>query len=339
MLLGAAGFSYSAYRTGFMQNSMQGFSFSTVASAEGALKEVEIDFADSLGEGEMKELKVGAGDEDKVLVARYQGKIHSVGNYCSHFGAPLSTGLLFDDKVLCPWHGAGFNIVTGEIDSAPGLDGIPKFEVIERGGKYFVLVPEKLPRKESAPLTKRDPSNKTHYVVVGGGPAGLNCAETLRQSGFTGQVTLISAEDILPYDRTLLTKVLPVGDGSKFGLRSGEYLNSCDVEYKLGAKVTGVDPKAKTVTLADGSVVHYDKLCIATGGDARLPKVQGAQLENVHVLRSYQDQAAIKAKAAGSKSVAVIGASFIGSESASSLKMKYKDEMQVHLISNDEFPL
>jgi nitrite reductase/ring-hydroxylating ferredoxin subunit len=56
------------------------------------LNEIEIDFAESLKDGEMKDLKVGPGKEDKVLIARYEGKLHAVGNYCTHFGAPLNTG-------------------------------------------------------------------------------------------------------------------------------------------------------------------------------------------------------------------------------------------------------
>ncbi len=134
----------------------------------------------------MQELKVGPGDEDKVLIAKYQGKIHSVGNYCSHFGAPLNTGVLFDDKVMCPWHAAGFSVITGALEGAPGRDGIPKYNVIEKGGKYFVQVPDPLPRRQTAPMAKRDKNNHTHFVILGGGPAGLTCAETLRQSGFTG---------------------------------------------------------------------------------------------------------------------------------------------------------
>lgn len=69
------------------------------------------------------------------------------------------------------------------------------------------------------PLTKRDPKDTRNYVIIGGGAAGLNCAETLRQSGYTGKITLVSAEKMLPYDRTLLTKTLPFGDANKFVLR------------------------------------------------------------------------------------------------------------------------
>jgi nitrite reductase/ring-hydroxylating ferredoxin subunit len=91
--------------------------------------DVEIEFESELKDGEMKELKVGPKDDDKVLISRYNGKIYAVGNYCSHFGAPMSTGLMFDDKVLCPWHAAAFSVVTGAVENAPGMDGLPKFEV------------------------------------------------------------------------------------------------------------------------------------------------------------------------------------------------------------------
>ena len=56
-------------------------------------------------------------------------------------------------------------------------------------------------------------------VVIGGGAAGLSCAETLRQSDYTGEITVISSEDILPYDRTLLSKILTTGDARKLLMR------------------------------------------------------------------------------------------------------------------------
>lgn len=119
-----------------------------LASADAAFHDVEIDFAKDLNDGEMKELKVGPKDEDKVLISRIKGQLYAVGNYCSHFGAPLSTGLLFDDKVLCPWHLAAFNVTTGALEHAPGKDGLPTFKIVEKDGKHYVEVPEPLPRTE-----------------------------------------------------------------------------------------------------------------------------------------------------------------------------------------------
>lgn len=152
MFTGVAGLSYLALNnynqsSSFLQNTFKGFS-STVEAEEtkSAFKEHEIPFLDELQEGEMRELKVGPKDEDKVLISKYQGKIHSVGNFCPHFGAPLSWGVLFEDKVLCPWHGAGFNIVTGAVEGAPVLDGLPKYEVISKDGKTYVKVPDPLPK-------------------------------------------------------------------------------------------------------------------------------------------------------------------------------------------------
>ena len=106
----------------------------SIAEASEGKNEVLIPFAGKLREGNMKVLKVGEADDQKVLIARYEGKLYATGNFCSHFGVPLGGGMLFDDKVLCPAHAAGFSIITGQPENAPGLDGIPSFPVIEKDG-------------------------------------------------------------------------------------------------------------------------------------------------------------------------------------------------------------
>ena len=74
----------------------------SIPQADDGTIEVEIAFADDLEEGQMMELKVGDGKQDKVLITRHKGQVYAVGAYCTHFGFPLSKGVLFDDKVLCP---------------------------------------------------------------------------------------------------------------------------------------------------------------------------------------------------------------------------------------------
>lgn len=153
---------------------------SDVAEMEGAVKEVEIENAEHINDGEMRAVKVGEKDDDKVLVVRYEGKLHAISNKCSHFGAPLNMGLLFDDKVLCPFHSAGFNVTTGAPEFGPISDGLAKFEIIEKGGKYYVIVPDPIPHKITQHMAKRDPKNTKNFVIIGGGAAGLSCAEALR---------------------------------------------------------------------------------------------------------------------------------------------------------------
>jgi len=124
------------------------------------VSEIEIYFANEIQEGEMRALSIGPKDEDKVLIAKYQGNLHSVGNFCTHFGAPLNTGVLFDDKVKCPWHVAAFSIVTGQVEGGPAMNSIPVFEIIKKNGKSFVKIPNPLPGGKPSTLAKRDPANK-----------------------------------------------------------------------------------------------------------------------------------------------------------------------------------
>lgn len=148
--------------------------------------------------------------------------------------------MLFDDKVLCPWHAAGFSVTSGAIEYAPGLDGVPKYGISERDGKHFVRVPKELKQTQVAQMAKRDPNNRTRMVIVGGGAAGLNCAETLRQSNFTGEILVISNEKVLPYDRTLLSKALATIDASKLTTRSAEFLDEYGIEFHLGYEATDI---------------------------------------------------------------------------------------------------
>jgi apoptosis-inducing factor 3 len=205
------------------------------AMAEEGYNEIEIDFAEEIKEGEIRELIVGAGEEDKVIVTRYEGKLRCIGNYCPHFNLPLAKSFIADDKIVCQFHNAAFSILTGAPENAPALDGIPIFEIIENEGKYFAKVPTVLPKKQPMPMCTRDPSDTRKFVIIGGGAAGLSAAETLRQSNFGGEIIVISRESIVPYDRTLLTKNTLGLDATKVVLRSQDFLSTYGIDYKLNS--------------------------------------------------------------------------------------------------------
>ena len=82
----------------------------------------------------MREIEIGEG---KALLVYQGGEYMACGHKCTHFGAPLMKGFLGNGRVRCPWHGACFNVKTGDIEDFPGLDGIPVHQVWrggERGG-------------------------------------------------------------------------------------------------------------------------------------------------------------------------------------------------------------
>ncbi len=93
------------------------------------------------------------------------------------------------------------------------------------------------------------------------------------------------------------------------------------------------------MTLSDGTTVSYDKLCIATGASPFKPRIKGIDFENVQVLRSGADQEEIKKRSATAKNVVILGGGFIGSETASALKLQYKDQQTVHLVYMEKFPM
>jgi len=153
---------------------------------------------------------------------------------------------------------------------------------------------------------------------------------------------LISNEKTLPYDRTLLTKTLPFGNAEKFVLRDDEYLKSADIDVKLGHSVYSIHTDKKKVVCSNGRKFDYDKLCIATGGQTIKPPIKGLEdTKNVYYLRNKADQESIKENIAKDvrQGVALIGAGFIGSESAAAIKMKYKDQFDVHLIDMIQNPM
>jgi 3-phenylpropionate/trans-cinnamate dioxygenase ferredoxin reductase subunit len=160
-----------------------------------------------------------------------------------------------------------------------------------------------------------------HVVIVGASAAGSTTAQTLRREGFGGAVTLLGDEPHLPYDRPPLSKQVLLGtwapDRTTFGPSTA--YSEQGIDLKLNARAERLDLAARTVDLATGEQVRYDRLVIATGVQpVRL--AQGHELQGVHVLRTLDDALALRDALLQATSVVVVGAGFLGSETAAAAR-------------------
>ena len=296
--------------------------------------EKEVAHTDELREGQMKQVTV---DGREILLARVEGKLHAMLASCSHVGAPLADGLLKGGRIRCPWHQACFDVFTGELEEPPAIDSLPALDVREEDGKVLVSIPEVLPDRIIPEVTGYDPeADDRHFVILGGGAAGGMAAETVRQAGFRGQVTLVSKDNVPPYNRTSLSKSYIESNESEAPLlRSRQFYEDYDVSLKLDSRVTELNPDKKSVMLADGTEINYDKILLATGSSPRALKVPGADLENILSLRSVADADKINRLAEKHDRVVVIGASFIGMETAASLTAR---DLDITVVAPEEYP-
>lgn len=273
------------------------------------------------------------GDE-AVLLVRQGSEVFAIGAECTHYHGPLAEGVVADGAVRCPWHHACFDIRTGEALHAPAFSPVACWRVEQKGG--IVIVGDKIdqkprPRGQSSVAPDR-------IVIVGGGAAGFAAAEMLRRQDYKGSIALLSNDDAPPVDRPNLSKDYLAGSAPEdwLPLRPDDFYRDSHIDLRLKTDVARIDPRAGTVTLADGSTLPYDRLLLATGAEpVRLP-IPGADLPHVHVLRALADCRAIIKAADGAKRAVVIGASFIGLEVAASLRAR---KLEVHVVAPEKRPL
>ncbi|MBI5534318.1 MAG: FAD-dependent oxidoreductase [Deltaproteobacteria bacterium] len=287
--------------------------------------------ADQVADGEML---VGHVDGEAVLIARRGEEVFAVGATCTHYGGPLVDGLIQGESIRCPWHHARFSLRTGSVLSAPALAPLSCWQVEERGSKLFVTGKSKSPLASARPA----PSDLRSIVIVGGGAAGHAAAETLRNEGFHGKLTMLSVDPSPPCDRPNLSKDFLAGTASEdwIPLRPPEFFEEHEIELVLGTRVVGIDVAKHHVMIEGGKTYAYDALLLATGAVPIKLAIPGSDLPHVHYLRTLADSRAIIASLGVAKRAVVIGASFIGLEVAAALRVR---NVQVDVVAPDERPL
>jgi 3-phenylpropionate/trans-cinnamate dioxygenase ferredoxin reductase subunit len=161
----------------------------------------------------------------------------------------------------------------------------------------------------------------SRVVIIGGGPAAATTAGTLRDDGFDGAMTLISAESIPPYERPPLSKgYLRGAEPEPHWVRPPGWYEDNAVDARFGVRAERLLAAERVVELEGGKQVPFDQAVIATGVRSRRLPIPGAELPGVFELRSVSDADAIREAASGASKAVLVGMGFIGAEVASSLR-------------------
>ena len=268
-----------------------------------------------------------------VLLVRRGTEFFAVGAFCTHYHGPLAEGLVVGDEVRCPWHHACFSLRTGEALRAPALDPIQCWKVQQEGDTLFV--------REAMTLAVPNASSHHHpasIVIVGGGAAGTTAADMLRRKGYSGPLTMISADNDPPCDRPNLSKDFLAGTAPEewISLRPPEWYSERKISLIRNTRITDLDTRAKVLRADTGESFSYDALLLATGASPVKIPVEGAEASQMFFLRSVADSRAIIERASRAQKVLVIGASFIGLEVAASLRTRGVD---VQVVAPEEIPM
>jgi 3-phenylpropionate/trans-cinnamate dioxygenase ferredoxin reductase component len=255
-----------------------------------------------------------------------EGYLHALSPRCTHMGCTVDWNDV-ERTWDCPCHGSRYS-VEGEVLQGPAAKALPVVHVkgAHKGGS------------RPASGTVKAGGGRQRFVIVGAALAGGTAAATLRREGFDGSLTLIGAEEHLPYERPPLSKSFLRGETSFDAalVEPQAFWYDNDVELRLGTRVASVDPGGRTVVLEGGEQVPFDRLLIATGARNRRFPIPGLDLPGIYDLRSVDDAERIRAEMAPGGNVVIAGMGFIGSEVAASLRQK---GLEVAVVDGNAAPL
>ncbi|KAL4917097.1 hypothetical protein BDW62DRAFT_202094 [Aspergillus aurantiobrunneus] len=284
------------------------------------------------------EAEIEGVQDGKVLLVKYDDKVHAISPKCTHYGAPLKLGVVSPEgRITCPWHGACFNVKSGDIEDAPAPAALHTFGLVEKDGAVYIRGEESaIKTGQRISEHKCSASGPGGLVIVGGGSGTLGVVLAIRELGYNGAITIITREPNLIIDRTKLSKAL-IPDPAKLQWRSSEWYKEVGID-NVSDEVTSVDFSQKCVVTRSGKTFPYTKLVLATGGVPRTLPLEGFQLlENIFKLRTVTDVQQILSAIGEEKKkkVVIIGSSFIGMEVGNALS---KDN-EVTIVGQEQAPM
>uniref|UniRef100_A0AC34GY41 Rieske domain-containing protein n=1 Tax=Panagrolaimus sp. ES5 TaxID=591445 RepID=A0AC34GY41_9BILA len=272
-----------------------------------------------LQNGEMKEVTLSILSADnietidyRILVIKEKDKWYALSPNCTYCNTPLIKGVISNGRIRCPLHGTAFNLKSGKLEDLPGFDSLPAFKVtLSLTDVFLSTTLTKISQTRIIdPMSKCKDSINDPVVIVGAGIAGITCAETLRHEGYNGRIVLISREDHLPYNRSLLSKNLDLLEDDVI-FRKKEFYELHDIELLLGHRVKTINVEDKILTMDDEKKITFKYLVLATGGINKPSTIKGSDLDGVYSLRDISDHAVIH-ECSVKKHVTIVGSGFIG---------------------------
>ncbi len=157
----------------------------------------------------------------------------------------------------------------------------------------------------------------TNVIIIGGGIAGLNCAENIRKLNKNASITIVGKEPYLTYSRPMISKAPLVGfDLAPFLVHSANWYADNNIVFLPNTQVINLNTDSKCVELSTGEVLPYDKCVLATGAESFRPPMHGADKKGVFVIRTIDDIANMRAHCLKTTSAVVVGGGVIGLEIA-----------------------
>ncbi|WP_064695649.1 NAD(P)/FAD-dependent oxidoreductase [Rhizobium aegyptiacum] len=160
-----------------------------------------------------------------------------------------------------------------------------------------------------------------HFVILGAGECGARAAFALREKGFVGEITLVGAEPLHPYERPPLSKAGFADAGDPKFIATLEKYAECGIRLLTGLEARDLDTESRAVRLSDGTALSYDKLLLATGASARSFPGAPENSRCIRSLRTHHDAAALRDGMKPGRHIAIIGGGFIGLELAATARL------------------
>ncbi|MBF7081800.1 NAD(P)/FAD-dependent oxidoreductase [Desulfallas sp. Bu1-1] len=173
-----------------------------------------------------------------------------------------------------------------------------------------------------------------HIVVIGNSAAGLSAARVVRKLDATARITVISDEPGPAYARCLIPEVLAgVKDVSGINYAPQKFYQDFEIDLWSGQKVVSINAERRILNLADGRVIGYDRLLVATGASPVPPGWPGADLPGVFTLRRVDQAVDLGKLAPGCASAVVVGGGLVSLKAAYALKKRGLHDVTVVIKS------